>query len=389
MLLLAGTHAGQHAKAHRSQRPSQEVNREVQASFNLPPDQALLKLANAVEMARTLKDRVGEAEALSVSGLMAAISDRRTQALAFYGQALVTYVALKDRRSEGQTQESIGEVYLKLRQPTKAIDHFNTALGIVTQIGERDSEAAILSDLGDANVQLGQLQSALEYFAKALKIERDQGDMIREYQTLAKTGAVYSSQKQFAKALDCYQKVVRISSNMDGEDASAANTGALLGMAYSYVALGKKALAVDTFAQARPFLTRKELAKARATTHNLLIELGPKARGKYLNDAGRALGETSQANEAVDYLTQALPLLQGSDKARALLNLGAVYQRTFKWPKAQSCLTQALTIFDQAKDKEGLIDVLGQLVGVCDQLHQKAKVQEYLARIRLLREHSP
>ena len=369
-----------------SPRPTKEILREVVFSSNLPVEKALDKLAKAMQRADQIGDKVGKAWALSTSGRFASTSDRRVKALDFYERALAIYTELKDARSVGETQKEIGEVDLALGQPTKAEERFQLALPILTACKALDDEAATLSDLGDTNIRLGRKDAALDFFGKALKIQRDVSDATREFQTLAKIGAVYLDLKQYKKSLDCFQSVAKISGYMDGEEASAATSNALLGIAKSYLGLGEKTQAVDAYAKVRPFLVGVDLKEAKAATHALLFELGPLVRGKYLYDAGLAFTENGQKPTGLDYLNQALPLRKGRDKALTLIAIGNIYAQDFKWAQSIVWFKQALSLFEQAKDSTGQIEALAGLIGAFDQLHQPGEVQKYMAQEKLIRE---
>jgi tetratricopeptide (TPR) repeat protein len=260
------------------------------------------------------------------------------------------------------------------------LDCFDKALQLVHGAFPAEDESDALTGLGDANDHLGNKEKAIQWYEKAMQFQKASAFIDREADTSGKLGKVYYETRQFDKSLKSYQDEVQICTSLDGEEAGLGK--GLLGVAKAYVGLNQKQNAVDTFAKARPYLSGSELVEAKAITHNLLIELGPKVRGRYLYQIGKEFSEVQRTDDALTYLTQALPLCSGVDKGLTLNVLGQVYGNRFEREKALGYFKQALLIFEKANDEAGQLDVLNKIVGTSDELHRKDDVQKYLAQMR-------
>jgi tetratricopeptide (TPR) repeat protein len=326
-------------------------------------EEALRQLTAALEKARAVGDKDGEARALGNLGKVYYYTGQPQKALEYYQQALSIFQAVGDRTSEAVTLFNLGSVYSSTGQPQKALDYLQQALPIYRAVGDKNGEADTLTNIGIVYRNTGQLQKALEYYQQALPLFRQGGDKNMEAGTLTDIGIVYADIGQPQKALDYLQQALPMH-RQNGNRQFEATT--LYGLGRVYADTGQPQKALDYYQQALSIERAVGDRKGEAVT---------------LGNIGIVYRNTGQPKKALDYLQQALSIFQavGDRKGEAgtLFNLGLGYANMGQSQKELDYYQQALPLWRQVGDMSGEADTLNNIGNFYRGTGQLQKALEY------------
>ena len=320
------------------------LNKGKQAGDTDDFDAALRHYTAALEKARALSDKAGEAEALRQAGNVFLRLGQPPKAAEFFEQALPLFRQAGDKAGEAKVLNSIGVFYNTTGQPQKALEFYQQALPLFRQVGNKVGEANALNNIGIFYKTTGQPQKALEFFQQALPLHRQAGDKEGEARDLGNIGVVYDLTGQPQKALEFHQQALLLYRQV-GNKASEAN--ALNNIGAVYYATGQPQKSLEFYQQALP----------------LHRQVGDKART--LGNIGNVYSFTGQPQKALEFYQQALSLhRQAGDKAGeaiVLTNIGVVYNTTGQPQKALEFYQQALSLHRQVGDKAGEANALNNI----------------------------
>jgi serine phosphatase RsbU (regulator of sigma subunit) len=141
-------------------------------------DKALEYYEKELILARKIKNRSLEAEALYLCASMYGTKGNLEKELEYINKALLLFKEENNLRMVGLMYGNLSANYSDNKEYKKAIASCEKALDIYKQIGEEENQAAIFRSLGDLYSKLNQPQKALVYLKKAMdaamKIETKQ-----------------------------------------------------------------------------------------------------------------------------------------------------------------------------------------------------------------------
>jgi tetratricopeptide (TPR) repeat protein len=190
-------------------------------------DKALEHHRQALEIAKEIGHRRGEAAQLCNRGLVYRQQGELDKALEHHQQALEIDKETGNRLGEANALGNLGLVYRYLGDLEKALNHHQQALEIHRVIGHRLGEASDLGNLGIVYRQQGELDKALEYHQQALEIHREIGHRIGEAQELGNLGLVYSDAGELDRALNHHQQALEIDKEIGSRLGEAQDLGNL------------------------------------------------------------------------------------------------------------------------------------------------------------------
>jgi tetratricopeptide (TPR) repeat protein/transcriptional regulator with XRE-family HTH domain len=286
---------------------------------------AISRHTAAVEAARHLGDRLGEAGALNDLAILRRLTGDYPAAAQALEQALGIYRDLGDRLGQANALSALGFVRQMTGDNPAAAQALEQALGIYRDLGDRLGQANALSGLGSMRLLTSDFRAAAQAREQALDIYRDLGDRLGQANALNGLGSVWRLMGDFRAAAQAREQALDI-----------------------YRDLG------DRLGQA-----------------NALIDLG---------DVRRMTGDYPAAVQA---LVQALGIYHDLDErlgqANALIYLGAVRRLTGDYPAAAQALDQALDTHRDLGNRDGEAEALnerGTLYRVSDDLAQAAGCHE-------------
>lgn len=176
--------------------------RQAEALFELRSyEPCRLALADGIELAQRLNDRLALANALTRLGRVHQETDNLLQSLPPLQAGLEIYDDLKNIPKKASTLSMLGQSYASLGDYQNAIQVHETALKIYQDRKLPEQVAAQLSNIGTVYEGLGEFERALEYFQPALKIFQEYKSFAYLVSTYANLGETYCDLGQFDLAL--------------------------------------------------------------------------------------------------------------------------------------------------------------------------------------------
>lgn len=142
------------------------------ASLEGTPADATDLHGRALALAEKLGRPDLQAEALAHLGTALQLSGRHDQAKALYEQALALVRQTDDRHSEAVLLNNVGLLEKRAGQPGQAEASFQAALAINQGLGDKQAQAANLVNLGLLAEEAGQLDGARARFEQALELDK-------------------------------------------------------------------------------------------------------------------------------------------------------------------------------------------------------------------------
>ena len=351
--------------------------------------EAMVFFQRVLKIQREIGDRAGEYVTLSEIGEIYRRLRQYSNALETYQVASVVARQIGDRAREGSTLTGIGSVYRDEQKFDKALEFYKQALVIHRELRNYAQEATVLYQMGEVSAAMGQFSMALETYQQASAIrtalstgatEQNENHNLRLIEIYNGIGEIYTEQAQYLKALEFFRKAQSLSDTW-----SHHRTHINLGRVHTRLGNYPDALkAFNKFIQDLPPSTSYQVVFRRGclafgsddrqgatVVEDLQTSKGVRlecATQLALAFAGKAevylkLGEYSQS---LDYYQYALKLFQGvtpngyavnlidqSQQAVVLNNIGVVYKSQGQYESALNFYQQALLIHQELKDQLG------------------------------------
>ena len=267
---------------------------------------AITRHTAAIEAARHLGDRLGQAGALNDLGEVRGVTGDYPGAAGDLEGALGIYRDLGDRLGQANALNDLGEVHLSTGEFPAAAQLLEQALDICRDLGDRLGQAHALRDLGVVRWVTGEFPAAAQLLEQALDICRDVGDRLGQAHALRDLGYVRRLTGEYPAAAQALEQALGICRDL----------GDRLGQANALTDLGEVRRATGEYPAAAQALEQ--------------------ALGIY-RDLGNPLGQ-----------------------AHALSSLGIVRRATGEYPAAAQALEQALGIYRDLGDRGGEAEALNE-----------------------------
>jgi tetratricopeptide (TPR) repeat protein len=209
-----------------------------------PWTEAITRHTAAIQAARCVGDRLGQAGALNDLGVMQGWTGDQPTALKAFEQALGICRDLGDQRGEARALHNLGVGWSVTGDYPAAAQALERALGICRDLGDRFGQADTLAGLGALRRLTGDYPAAAQALEQALGIFRDIGDREGEAQALNKRGTLHRVSGDLTQAEGCHQQALELARAI----ASSPNE------AHALAGLGRCAMADGHAAQARVLL---------------------------------------------------------------------------------------------------------------------------------------
>lgn len=335
-------------------------------------------LTRALELYRSLGDRLGEGNALTYLGRSRYVTGDLSGAEAAHSRALMLYRGMGSSLGEANALTDLGRAWTLTGDYARADDAHLRALEIYRSLGHRLGEAFTLTFLGTVSTMTGDYPAAERTLSSALELYRSQGHRQGEANALADLGRVRSligdhggAQQAYLRALETYRAF-----------------GHRLGEAYTLTQLGGVRTLTGDLAGAVDTLTR-----ALEINRSLGDRLGQANALTYLGRAQTRAGRYAEAEQA---LTRALEIYravgQRSNEAWALNHYAAALAATGRRDRALELYRRALAMNrelnkpdDEALSLEGIAEhhlATGDAVEGVARLVQAREIYERLGMVR-------
>ncbi|WP_051759137.1 ATP-binding protein [Herbidospora cretacea] len=300
----------------------------------------------ALDAARELGDRRGEARASGDLGLAFRYSRRFDESISAHREAARIWRELGDRGGEARALSNLGLALQEVRRFDDAVAANQESLNIQRELGDRSGEARSLGTYGNALVLKRQFDEAVNVYRKARDIFHAMGDQSMEAAILANLGVALHELRRLDEVAVTYQDALRIYRELEdrhGQARTLTNLGHLL-------------------------LEEQQLNLNDAVTNLqdalvLFRELEDRhGEARALNNLGLALQGLGQPNVAVTVHQQAVNAFRELEdrhgEAQALCNIGRSLLELMRFDEAIPHLRSALDLFAKIEDRHGAAQVL-------------------------------
>ena len=287
----------------------------------------------ALDLYRDLGDRLGQAGALSQLGVVRRMTGDYPAAAQAHEQALGIYRDLNDRLGQAGALGYLGVVRRATGDYPAAAQAQEQALGIYRDLSDRLGQAGALGYLGDVRRATGDYPAAAQALEQALGIYRDLSDRLGQANALTGLGVVRRLTGDYPAAAQALEQALGIYRDL----------GDRLGQAYALTGLGVVRRLTGDYPAA---------ARALDQALNIYRDLGDRGgEAEALNQAGtlhRVSGDLAQADgchqQALDLARQ---IGSAWDEAHALAGLGRCALGAGHATQGGVLLRQALEIFQR------------------------------------------
>lgn len=317
-------------------RPRLLSLRGTVAAYLGQAEQGLTLLTQAVEQAEAAGD-------LNCHALTLARRASAHQALADYQAALADADQALQMLPPGAEFETIrvaalrakGQSLHRLGQLRRAADCFQEARALAERLGNTMMVAVHYDDLGRVYRALGNYEEARRAYTRALDHCQEHGYVAQERAVLNNLGVLHHFLGDYEEAAECLEKAISASRKGGYRRSEAA---ALIGIGDLYADLDAPEAALDAYHQARTIVrqiefhflqhyinlaeaavlcSRREFEQAQALLQ-AVAEAGPSLSGslagQYHLEMGRLLLAGNRAEDAVDFLREAVRQYEENDQ---------------------------------------------------------------------------
>ena len=307
---------------------------------------AITRHTAAIQAARRLGDRLGQANALADLGYVRRLTGDYPAAVQAQEQALGIYRDLGDRLGQANALTDLGDSRQRTGDYPAAAQAQEQALGIYRDLGDRLGQANTFLYLGQVRRATGDYPAAVQALEQALGIFRDLGDRLGQASALTDLGGARRATGDYPAAVQALEQALGIFRDL----------GDRLGQANALNQLGVVRLATGDYPAAARDLEQalgiyRDLG-GRGGEANALLRLG---------DVRRMTGDYPAAARDLE---QALGIFRDLGarvgEANALNYLGNVRRMTGDYPAAARALEQALGICRDVGDRGGEAETLNE-----------------------------
>ena len=278
-------------------------------------------------------DTLGEANALTGLGLVRYFTDDYPGAMQVLERSLNIYRDLGNRQGQANALAELGAVRPRNGDYPGATQALEAALQIYRDIDDRQGEANALNYLAQVRRLTGDYQAAIEALQEALAIFQDVGNQSGQANALTELGAVRPLTGDYPGATQALQAALRIcrdAGDRGGEASALGFLGVALRLAGDYPGAA-------------------EALEAALVTFQNVGNRGDQANA--LNDLGSTYRLRGDLTRAMTCHRQALDLARDIrsswDEAHALAGLGRLALATGDTVSAKADLQRALSIFER------------------------------------------
>jgi tetratricopeptide (TPR) repeat protein len=175
----------------------------------------------ALEAARRLADRAGQAHAHRALGGGYARLGRNDEARTHLGHALDLYGQLDDIPGQARAYLNLGWLSGQEGQHEQALHHARLAFDLFRAARQVAGQASTLNAIGWCHALLGDHAAALVHCDQARTLHRELGDRLGEAASLDSLGYAHKHLAHYAQAVGCYQQALELYRDLDNQGYAA------------------------------------------------------------------------------------------------------------------------------------------------------------------------
>lgn len=151
------------------------------------------------------RDSLGLADSYNRVGQVYYETQYYTQAINWYGRALVLQKSLRSLRDVRQSLHNIGLAYRKQGNSRQAVNYYQQALPVARELKDSALIATTINDLGMAYLEGKNYPQAITYFEQMLQLARASRDTLSKARALNNIGYTHFCQQAYPLARKFYR----------------------------------------------------------------------------------------------------------------------------------------------------------------------------------------
>lgn len=211
---------------------------------------AVAELTKALDLYRSVSDKIGETLALTTLELSQLRKGETTRTIEVYLKALETFRSAGDRLGEARTLNALGVSYQGVGDHRIAIESYQQALKLYQDIGSVEGASVSTFQIAAAYDASANPDQAREYYERGLTLTQVAGNVRDEINARNEIAKFYAAQGLYEKAAEQYHSVLKFYESirdLRGKALALNNYGDFL------LQRGEKSGALDTYHRALPF----------------------------------------------------------------------------------------------------------------------------------------
>jgi len=196
------------AHQHGSQRQVGDAHTQLGNVYAQRGDyeQADRQLHSALAIHQVIADEVGEAQALTGLGIVAAERNDFPTAADYFSRALQKYGA--DELGGANVASNLAVAFANLGQLDEAQDYLERALKTHEDMGVRERVATDLTNMGNISARRGSYDEAESHYRKALAIHSELGNTLGQANAIGNLAGLYEGRGYLREARSHYRTAI-------------------------------------------------------------------------------------------------------------------------------------------------------------------------------------
>ncbi|AOW19662.1 tetratricopeptide repeat-containing sensor histidine kinase [Urechidicola croceus] len=306
----------------------------------------------AIELAKSMNNVSGLAEALSNNGHNLSILGQDTLAIKNYGEALEIYKNNNDAYGEAKAYYNLGRIHFNWSDYNQSSNYYMQAFEMFKVDNNKPLMAKMLNSLGINNMYLNNYPEAMSNYLDALKIHdsSETKNSLSQAQVFNNLALLNNRMEDFQGALKYYEKSLNIYNIIENKQGIAMVTA---NIATAYDNLGDSNKAIEMYDKA----------------YELEKEIGNKTgMANALTNTGIAYSFLSNYDKTIEYLNKTKPIYKelGNKNNLAIVYsyLGEAYfksENTNYLKLSETNILKAIELFEEIGNQSFLIESLNTL----------------------------
>ena len=182
---------------------------------------AITNLEQSVLLYRDLDDRRGRANALNNLGLVHYLTDNRANATAALEQSLLLYRDLGDRHGQANALSNLGLVQRQTQHYDRAMANLDHALAIYRDLDDRQGQANALRNLGAVHLATKSYPDVTTSLEQALALYRDLNDRQGQANALLILGVMQQQTQDYGRAITSLEQALALYRDLEDRRGQA------------------------------------------------------------------------------------------------------------------------------------------------------------------------
>jgi tetratricopeptide (TPR) repeat protein len=169
------------------------------------PDTTFILTREALELAKKIDNKYGEAECYNVLGAAYNVNSNYPEGLKYFIKSLKIWEQLDNNYRSGIAYNNIANIYGDLGNFKMALDYYSKALKLIENSEHKRFQSILLGNIGSSYLELKKLDSARYYSLKSYNYSLETDDIYTSRAASTALGEVHKELKKHSIALQYYR----------------------------------------------------------------------------------------------------------------------------------------------------------------------------------------